>query len=114
MDCAADDKDPIMTLREAMLSSAEYKDDEEDEPLVYALSSRDSWEPNTLCCLIEKEGKIVAERDGHQLYYFLGSGTINEVVEGWRENISRTEVTEDEIVRVVIYYALNDAWPQPE
>ena len=87
--------------------------DVDDETIFYAASEPESWKPETLCFPVEQEEKLAVERDGRQLCYFLEANLINEVVEAWREGVNQ-EATEDEIVRVVIYYALNDAWPQPE
>ena len=102
-----------MTLREAILLTSAQETDADDETVFYAVSEPELWKPETTCFPTEQGGKIVIERDGRQLYYFLEANLINEVVEAWRDGVSE-EATEDEIVRVVIYYALNDAWPWPD
>jgi len=97
-------------LREAILSASSFS----RESIIYAFDGRDLWEPNTLCLLIEEEeDELVIERDGQQLHYFLEIPLLLEVVEGWQEIGRRNEITDDDIVRVVIYYAKNDSWPQP-
>ena len=99
-----------MTLREVILSASQTS----DEAMIYAVVNREYWEPNTICFLIyEEEDDLTIEREGQTLYYFLEISTLLSVVEGWQEIGRRTDITEDDIVRVVIYYAKFDSWPQP-
>lgn len=99
-----------MTLREVILSASPTS----DEAMIYAAVSRDYWQPDTPCLLIyEEEDELVIEREGQALYYFLEISTLLKVVEGWQEIGRRNDITEDDIVRVVIHYAKFDSWPQP-
>ena len=99
-----------MTLREVILSAASLP----EEAMIYTNAEKNFWNPGTLCQLIEEEeDDVVIYREGQPLFYFLESSTLLEVIEGWQEISRGNEATENDIVRVVIYYARYDSWPQP-
>lgn len=99
-----------VTIGEAVLSVSASNED----AVVYALEDREAWQADTSCVLIEDEvDEAILFREGTAMYYFLEICAISEVIEGWTEISSGNEVSDDDIIRVVIYYARNDTWPKP-
>ncbi len=84
-----------------------------EEDILFGIPTASEWQENDECLAISEPIDVtIIERDGKTYRYFLEMETIREVIEGW-ENIRSRRVSEEENIRVVIYYAMYDSWPAP-
>jgi len=106
-----------MTLHETINSIESLP----EEATIFAERINGEFSPESRAVLIEMTDEElsmpvqeVAANKAPGTEYFLEIFVAKEVIEGWQEYCKGAEITSNELTKIMIYYAENDALPMEE
>ena len=106
----------IISLAEAVRRAGTSTDDPSAPLTIYAKRISGEWLPESPAVVLNnpEDGLHRDSRpdQGSDYEYFLELSVVTEVISGRLAQLGVREVSDDDVIRTVIYYAENDCWPE--